>query len=74
MALRGQVCSHCAALFDRYQRGVDVNYTPRTSPGSRAQGPRADRRYCATSRRRDALASTGKVGVIGYCWGATSRG
>ncbi len=41
------------ALFDRYERGVDIGYTPADiAQGSRAQGAGADRRRIARRRGR----------------------
>ena len=59
------------ALFDRYQRGVDIGYTPEEIARGRelkalATGDAALRDVAAA---RDALAGTGRIGVVGYCWG-----
>ena len=59
------------ALFDRYERGVDIGYTPADIAKGRelkalAQTDAALRDIAAA---RDAVATAGKVGVIGYCWG-----
>lgn len=59
------------ALFDRYERGVDIGYTPDDIAKGRelkalAQTDAALRDVTAA---RDALAGVGKIGVIGYCWG-----
>ncbi len=59
------------ALFDRYERGVDIGYTPADIARGRelkalAQTDAALRDIAAA---RDALSATGKVAVIGYCWG-----
>ena len=59
------------ALFDRYERGVDIGYTPADIVKGRelkalAQIDAAMRDIAAA---RDAVAGAGKVGVIGYCWG-----
>ena len=41
------------ALFDRYERGVDIGYTPADiAQGPRAEGARADRRGTAGRRGR----------------------
>jgi carboxymethylenebutenolidase len=59
------------ALFERYQPGVDLGYTPEDI--GRGRELKARTQIDATMRdiaaARDAVASTGKVGVIGYCWG-----
>jgi carboxymethylenebutenolidase len=59
------------ALFERYERGVDIGYTPADIAKGRelkslAQTDAALRDIAAA---RDALAGAGRVGVIGYCWG-----
>ena len=59
------------ALFDRYERGVDIGYAPADIAKGRelkalAQTDAALRDIAAA---RDALSATGKVAVIGYCWG-----
>ena len=59
------------ALFDRYEKGVDIGYTPADIARGRelkavAQIDAALRDVAAA---RDALTAIGKVGVIGYCWG-----
>ncbi len=60
------------ALFDRYETGVDIGYSPdEITRGRCAEGrarPRTPR--CSMSRRRAMrLADVGKVGIVGYCWG-----
>src|SRR5512137_2497308 len=59
------------ALFDRYERGVDIGYAPDDIARGRelkalAQTDAALRDIAAA---RDAVATAGKVAVIGYCWG-----
>ena len=59
------------ALFDRHERGVDIGYTAADIAKGRelkalAQTDAALRDIAAA---RDALSATGKVAVIGYCWG-----
>jgi len=59
------------ALFDRYERGVDVGYTPADIARGRALKARAAMEAALSdiAAGRDAVSSAGKVGVIGYCWG-----
>jgi carboxymethylenebutenolidase len=59
------------ALFDRYERGVDLGYTPAdVARGRQLKGlAKTDAALLDMAAARDAVASTGKVGVIGYCWG-----
>jgi len=59
------------ALFDRYQRGVDIGYTPDDIVKGREFKGKAqlDAALRDIAAARDAVASAGKVGVIGYCWG-----
>ena len=59
------------ALFDRYERGVDIGYTPDDIARGRelkAKG-KIDAALSDIAAARDAVAAAGKVGVIGYCWG-----
>jgi carboxymethylenebutenolidase len=59
------------ALFDRYERGVDIGYTPADIAKGRELKARAgvDAALRDVAAARDAVTSAGKVGVIGYCWG-----
>jgi carboxymethylenebutenolidase len=59
------------ALFDRYERGVDLGYTPPDiARGRQLKGlAQTDAALLDLAAARDSVASTGKVGVIGYCWG-----
>ena len=63
------------ALFDRYERGVDIGYTPADIAKGRELKAQAqiDAALRDVAAARDALASAGKVGVIGYCWGGYRR-
>ena len=59
------------ALFDRYEKGVDLGYTEQEiARGSelRAQAT-TEVALRDVAAARDAVAGAGKVGVIGYCWG-----
>jgi carboxymethylenebutenolidase len=59
------------ALFDRYERGLDIGYTPDDIARGRELKGRAqiDAAMRDVAAARDAVASAGKVAVIGYCWG-----
>ena len=59
------------ALFDRYERGVDIGYTPDDIAKGRELKGRAeiDAALRDVAAARDVAADAGKVGVIGYCWG-----
>ena len=59
------------ALFDRYERGVDVGYTPEDIAKGIALKGRAgiDAALLDVAAARAALAGVGNIGVIGYCWG-----
>lgn len=59
------------ALFDRYERGVDIGYTPADIARGRELKARAttDSALRDVAAARDAVAGAGKVGIVGYCWG-----
>ena len=59
------------ALFDRYERGVDIGYTPPDIARGRELKAlsKAEVALLDVAAARAAAASAGKVGVIGYCWG-----
>jgi carboxymethylenebutenolidase len=59
------------ALFDRYERSVDIGYTPEDIARGRALKAMADLDAALrdVAAARDALAGIGKTGVTGYCWG-----
>src|SRR4029450_2858021 len=59
------------ALFDRYERNVDVGYTSADVAKGRELKARAalDPALLDIAAARDAVASIGNVAVIGYCWG-----
>ena len=59
------------ALFDRYEPGVDIGYTPSdVAKGRELKGRAAlDPALQDIAAARDAAAGTAKVAVIGYCWG-----
>ena len=59
------------ALFDRYERKVDLGYTPDDIARGRELRGRAgaDAALADIAAARAVAAEAGKVGVIGYCWG-----
>ena len=59
------------ALFDRYQRGVDLGYTPDDiATGRELKGrTQIDATLLDIAAARNALSAAGKVGIVGYCWG-----
>ena len=59
------------ALFDRYEQGVDIGYTPPDVAHGRELKAKAstDAAMLDVAAARAAVADAGKIGVIGYCWG-----
>ncbi|MEO8344503.1 MAG: dienelactone hydrolase family protein [Betaproteobacteria bacterium] len=59
------------ALFDRYQRGVDIGYAPPDiARGRKLKGlAKTDAALLDLGAARAAVAGAGRVGLIGYCWG-----
>ena len=59
------------ALFDRYERGVDIGYTPPDIARGRDLKAlaKADAALLDVTAACVSVATAGKVGVIGYCWG-----
>ena len=59
------------ALFDRYERGVDIGYTAADiAKGRELKGKTTvDAALRDVAAARDAVSSSGKVAVVGYCWG-----
>ncbi len=59
------------ALFDRYQRGFEVGYSPEDIAKGRDLKGKAgiDAALKDVAAARDVAAAAGKVGVVGYCWG-----
>src|SRR5262249_42763511 len=59
------------ALFDRFERGVDIGYTPPDVARGRDLRAKAniDEALADIAAARAVAAEAGKVGVIGYCWG-----
>jgi carboxymethylenebutenolidase len=59
------------ALFDRYERGVNIGYTPPDIARGRELKAlsKTETALLDVAAARATAASAGKVGVIGYCWG-----
>ena len=59
------------ALFDRYQRGVTLGYSPDDIARGRQlkAHARTDIALTDIAAARVAVAGAGKVGIVGYCWG-----
>ncbi len=59
------------ALFDRYERGVDIGYTPPDVARGRELKALAgaDAALLDLAAAQSAVESAGRVGLIGYCWG-----
>ena len=59
------------ALFDRYERGVDIGYAPPDIARGRELKALAetDAALQDVAAARDAVAGAGRVGILGYCWG-----
>ena len=59
------------ALFDRYQRNVEIGYTPEDIAVGRDLKAKAETTAALSdvAAARDAIAEAGKVGIVGYCWG-----
>jgi len=59
------------ALFDRYERGVDIGYTvPEVARGRDLKArAKTEAALLDVAAAAAAVASAGKTGVIGYCWG-----
>ena len=61
------------AFFDRVQRGVDIGYTQADIEVGRTFIPKMqwDKAMLDAGAGRDNVKSSGKVGIVGYCWGGT---
>jgi carboxymethylenebutenolidase len=60
------------ALFDRVERNVDVPYTDMQKGFGYVKALNTDQVMLDIQAGMDRVASaTGKVGVVGYCWGGT---
>ena len=62
------------AMFDRYQRDFDVGYGPDDMAKAFAIYPKIDmpKAILDIEAARTAVASAGKIGVVGYCFGGTA--
>ena len=61
------------AFFDRVQRGLDVGYTPQDIEVGRGimQKMKFEDALKDVEAARQHVASAGKAGIIGYCWGGS---
>jgi carboxymethylenebutenolidase len=61
------------ALFDRYERGVEIGYSADDIARGRALKGKAtdDAALLDIAAARDALSAAGKTGIVGYCWGGS---
>ncbi len=59
------------ALFDRVERNVDVPYTDMAKGFGYMQALKNDQVILDVQAAIDRVATAGKVGVVGYCWGGT---
>jgi carboxymethylenebutenolidase len=59
------------ALFDRVERGIDVPYTDMARGFGYMQALKNENVMLDVQAAIDRVAGTGKVGVVGYCWGGT---
>ncbi len=61
------------AMFDRYQRGLDVGYTPADIEVARGvmQKAKLDDALKDVTAAMQNITSGGKIGIVGYCWGGT---
>ena len=59
------------ALFDRSEPNVDLGYTPEEVARGRELKARAgtDAALLDIAAAREAAATAGRVGIVGYCWG-----
>jgi carboxymethylenebutenolidase len=59
------------ALFDRYQRDVELGYSEADIAAGRELKGKAgiDKALADVGAARDAVSGAGKVGIVGYCWG-----
>jgi len=59
------------ALFDRYERGVQIGYTPQDIARGRELKVKAaiDNALADVTAALALPASAGKAGIVGYCWG-----
>jgi len=61
------------ALYDRFERGFEVGYTPDDIAAGRVHKASANENLdgvlADVDAARQAIADAGKVGITGYCWG-----
>jgi carboxymethylenebutenolidase len=59
------------ALFDRYEKGVDIGYADADIARGRALKAKAttENALADVAAAREALADIGNVAVVGFCWG-----
>ncbi len=59
------------ALFDRYEKGVDIGYSADDIAKGRELKAKAgtDKALADVAAARDVLAGAGKIAIVGYCWG-----
>jgi len=64
-------CVIAPALFDRYEKGVDIGYTPADIARGRELKAKAatDPALSDVAAARDALGASSNIGIVGYCWG-----
>jgi carboxymethylenebutenolidase len=61
------------AMFDRVQPGLDIGYTPPDIEVGRGimQKMKMDDAMKDVAAAMQNVASAGKIGIVGYCWGGT---
>jgi carboxymethylenebutenolidase len=61
------------AFFDRVERGLDIGYTPPDIERGRAFIPKMqwDKVMLDAGAALADIKSSGKIGIVGYCWGGT---
>ena len=61
------------AMFDRVQPGLDIGYTPADIEVGRGimQKMKLDDAMKDVAAAMKEVASAGKIGIVGYCWGGT---
>ena len=59
------------ALFDRFERNVDMGYTPESIAHGRKIKVQVTTEMAMAdlAATRDAVSDAGKLGIVGYCWG-----
>ncbi len=59
------------AMFDRVEHNVDVPYTDMQRAFGYMQAMKNDKAMLDVQAAIDRVATAGKVGVVGFCWGGT---